>query len=300
DDKDKLSLIVDYYWDGAQWVNSSQNEFTYGSNEELLTIVYSSWNGNSWSNPEKFENVYDSSGNITQSTISYLDEEQWIVDQAINYEYDLMGNRTLLDVYYSDINLYREESVYDEQGNRAEYSIYELNWDTELLEKSRKTETSYDNSFAFEDLILPFMSEDEEEAYDDYYNYEEEELDLELLFKHKLLRLVSFEGDGENWLPESDYILEYSEQNVTSIGQENSGNKMSVYPNPASSQLTFFLEGLADSFQIKIFDMQGKVVISQLAENNTPISLESLNDGVYFYRLKSKGNNFSGKLVVKK
>lgn len=212
-----------------------------------------------------------------------------------------MGNRTLLDVYYSDINLYREESVYDEQGNRSEYSIYELDWDTELLEKSRKTETSYDNSFAFEDLILPFMSEDEEEDYDYYYDdYDEEELDLKTVFNHKLLHMVTYAGDGDNWLVESDFTLVYSEQNITSIGQENSGNKMSVYPNPTSSQATFLLEGAVDRFQVEIFDIQGKMVISQLGENNTPISLDGLNDGIYFYSLKSKGKNFSGKLVVKK
>lgn len=298
DDRGNRIQDLRYSWDGAQWVNSYQTEFTFGSNEELLTIVYSGWDGNDWSNPEKFENIYDSSGNIIQTTISYLDEEQWIVDQSINYEFDSMGNRILLDVYYSDISIYREESVYDEQGNRVEYSIYELSWDSGLMENIMKIETSYDNSFAFEDLILPFMSENEEEDYDDYYDYDDEELDLKTLFNHKLLRMVSYAGDGDKWLMESDFTLVYSEQNITSISQENSGNKMSVFPNPTSSQATFLLEGAVDRFQVEIFDIQGKMVISQLAENNTPISLESLNDGVYFYRLQSKGKIFNGKLVV--
>ena len=294
DDKGNQTQDLSYYWDGAQWEKTDQSEFTYNANGELTAIVSSTWDGSDWIISEKFENVYNPSGKISQSIYSVWEEEQWTIFESSEYEYDSIGNMTLLNVFILEINIYREESVYDEFGNQTENSVYEGNWDTGVLEKSWKTESIYDNDFTFEDLILPFTAADYEGDNEDIG------LDLNVLFKHKLLNLVNYEGDGDNWVLVSDYILVYSEQNTTGTGKESSENRVRLYPNPAGSQVTFTLDGTDGRFQIEVFDIQGKMVMSQTGENNKPISIESLGDGIYFYHLESKGNTYEGKLLVKK
>lgn len=194
----------------------------------------------------------------------------------------------LLTVYLEELPFYKEESVYDEAGNRTENISYELNWDSGLLEKSLKLEYTYDNSFSYEDLILPMASIDEGEGFD-----------LELTFKHKLTHMILYGSDGENWVFNSDYIFEYSDQGITAIRESKSETQLTLYPNPAAGQVTFTLDAAVDPFRVEMFDIQGKMVSSQTVENNKPVSIESLQEGVYFYRLNAQGQSYSGKLMVK-
>ena len=299
DDNGNQVQNISYLWDGAQWINSYQSKLTYNSNKDLTLIITSSWDGNAWVDNEKFQISYHPSGKISQSVYSFMEGDQWMEVQTFNYEYDLNGNMTLFDMRMEDITMFKEISVYDEYGNRVENSIYEGDWETGLLVNSWKAETSYDNSVAFEDLILPFIPEDyENDDDDDYSGYENEGLSLNLLFNHKLLRIVNYEGDGDNWVLESDYTLVYSEQNITGLGKENSGSGLRIHPNPASGQVSFTLDAAVDRFQLEIFDAQGKMLISQIAENNMPVSIGILEGGVYFYRLEAPGIKLNGKLLV--
>jgi hypothetical protein len=283
------ALTTNYDWNGTGWVSTRQSEFIYDDNQKLTEILSSEEDVEGWIELEKYKMYYDSNGYISRSEYWVWEENQWMIILTESYTYDSNGNTTLYDAYMQDMNLMKEESVYDEIGNRSEHSFYELNWETGLLEKVFKREYTYDNSFSFEDLILPFASRDE--AVD---------LDLELLFRHKLMTLADYEGDEENWVLVRDFILEWGEQNVTGLGELNSENQLSLYPNPASKQVTFTLEEAVGQFQVEMFDIHGKMVISQVCGNNSPCSIESLEEGTYFYRLKSSGNVYSGKFLVKR
>jgi len=293
DDRGNQDLSIEYDWDGAQWLKSNKSDFVYNDNDDLSSIVTSEWDGDGWITSEMFQNFFNNEGSVSRSEYSLWEEEQWIRYETMNYTYDSRGNLTLTDVNLFDIIIYREESVYDEQDNRTEYSFFEGSFETGQLENIWKTESDYDNSFSFEDLILPFTSDDFES------NDEDMGLDLELMFKHKLIRLVNYEGDGENWIMDSEYTLVYSEQNITGIEDLNREDGIYIYPNPASDQVTFTFEAEVDRFQVEIFDIEGKMVLSQLGQNNKAISLESLSEGIYFYRLESAGTILSGKLIVK-
>lgn len=281
---------------------SDSVSFRYDKNGNLIENISYEWYANQWVKGMKYEYAFDSEGNNTLSVTYIWVDTEWVnIYSKEEYSYDDKDKLSLTTDYQWDgaqwVNSYQNEFTYG--SNEELLTIVYSSWNGNSWSNPEKFENIYDSSGNITQTTISYL-EEEQWLVDQTIDYEEEELDLKVLFNHKLLRMVYFEGDGENWLMESDFTLVYSEQNISGISQENSGNRMSVYPNPASSQLTFILEGLADNFQIKIFDIQGKVVISQLAENNTPISLDALNDGVYFYSLKSKGKNFSGKLVVKK
>lgn len=73
-----------------------------------------------------------------------------------------------------------------------------------------------------------------------------------------------------------------------------------VYPNPAADVLNIESVNTAiDSYEI--FDIQGRKVISQKVNgvNNTVVSLQSLNSGVYFVKIHSQGGTYTQKFLKK-
>ena len=77
--------------------------------------------------------------------------------------------------------------------------------------------------------------------------------------------------------------------------------RMNLQPNPATSQVSLSVEGVAGMVNCAIIDMSGRVVFSSdfNAENTQVISLSNLAKGAYFVRITN--NNFSKveKLIVR-
>lgn len=48
----------------------------------------------------------------------------------------------------------------------------------------------------------------------------------------------------------------------------------------------------------ELYDMQGSKVLNRIISNNERINIESLNKGLYFYKLKADGKIQSGKVIV--
>lgn len=80
-------------------------------------------------------------------------------------------------------------------------------------------------------------------------------------------------------------------------------NQLSItlYPNPTSGDLNIELSGAADITAINIFDLQGRLVVTEQAERNSStqkISVANLNNGIYFIELvKTDGQKTTGKFI---
>lgn len=70
----------------------------------------------------------------------------------------------------------------------------------------------------------------------------------------------------------------------------------SVYPNPAKDVI--HLNGISDVASIKIFNMEGKVVMSQANQNNS-INISKLTSGIYLILVKDGDKTFSQKFIKK-
>lgn len=76
---------------------------------------------------------------------------------------------------------------------------------------------------------------------------------------------------------------------------------VSVYPNPVKDVLNFKLD--INSFDVKIIDVTGKVVMTTSSLNNTlTISTSNMNNGMYFYSITDRKGNFiqTNRFVVAK
>jgi hypothetical protein len=76
--------------------------------------------------------------------------------------------------------------------------------------------------------------------------------------------------------------------------EEMSKDIFSVHPNPSNGFLQFNTDKEIEKFLV--YDITGKKVFEKKNISNS-ISLE-LDNGVYFYRAKSSGGIFEGKIIV--
>ena len=81
------------------------------------------------------------------------------------------------------------------------------------------------------------------------------------------------------------------EQNIKST------NLFKCYPNP-TKEVVYFDVFLNTNYQLEIFDMLGKsVYLDNNYQNKSAIQIDFLNGGQYIYKLKTKENFFTGKLI---
>jgi hypothetical protein len=91
-----------------------------------------------------------------------------------------------------------------------------------------------------------------------------------------------------------------------SIGQVVTGFKdevikaasVKVYPNPATDAVTFELSEGSREARLELYNSSGKrETLQQLRSQKSEISLEKLRPGLYYYRVQTGRNVYSGKLV---
>jgi len=89
----------------------------------------------------------------------------------------------------------------------------------------------------------------------------------------------------------------YSPCGITSIGLELNGpDKVNIYPNPATDNI--YISNLFEKSMIKIYDIQGKLVLDNEVSDKEYINISILAKGIY--QVKFEGNNLSEtrKLII--
>jgi hypothetical protein len=77
--------------------------------------------------------------------------------------------------------------------------------------------------------------------------------------------------------------------------------EISISPNPAKNE--FFLKSARNSnveVIVEIYDISGKLHLTQRIFSSDPVSTKNLQDGVYFVKILDSGVKFSSKLIIKK
>jgi len=100
----------------------------------------------------------------------------------------------------------------------------------------------------------------------------------------------------------SNPLNEYSPVGISKVFSTNT-KPISVYPNPANSQINIRLPETANVYQCAIYDTQGKLILSfnNIRSGNQSINTESLKSGLYFIQFNSNtGENFANKFQISK
>jgi hypothetical protein len=73
--------------------------------------------------------------------------------------------------------------------------------------------------------------------------------------------------------------------------------EVKCFPNPSTNRL-FFDIPIEDNIDITVTSLFGENIITiQNYQNLSGIDISTLNKGVYFYRIKTKTKNYSGKFI---
>jgi hypothetical protein len=84
------------------------------------------------------------------------------------------------------------------------------------------------------------------------------------------------------------------------IKSVNAESPLKVYPNPTNNTLNVELERFVNNGTLTLFDMSGKLVLSQSVNgNSTQINLSALTAGNYILRLVENGTASAGVQVIK-
>lgn len=75
---------------------------------------------------------------------------------------------------------------------------------------------------------------------------------------------------------------------------------LKLYPNPASNNNNLYITSTSGADKsIEIYDMLGKLIQNNKADNNNPIDLSNLNTGVYLVKITEEGKTATQKLIIK-
>ena len=94
-------------------------------------------------------------------------------------------------------------------------------------------------------------------------------------------------------------MVHYCASQTTSIKKSAGISDVTIYPNPSNGK--FVIEANATTKQtIQIYDINGKVVLSQVIHDKTNIDISGLNEGVYNISIGSNEGIINKRLVIVK
>ncbi len=74
---------------------------------------------------------------------------------------------------------------------------------------------------------------------------------------------------------------------------------LQVYPNPATSEISFALPNNEIIESIKIYNLNGQIVKYIIKPDQTTIDVLDLNSGLYFIRIDTEANRYLSKMIKK-
>lgn len=98
-----------------------------------------------------------------------------------------------------------------------------------------------------------------------------------------------------------DFSLAVSGTEPMSVdSQELTG--VTLYPNPASDQVSLQMEQAGEEINFVVYDMNGRQVMNEKLQNNSGadhhLNISKLNNGVYFVNIETDGKKTTKKLIV--
>lgn len=253
------SLIVYSNWWSQTLIPQTKHEYIYDSCGYNTCCIHSSYNPveHLWWGFEKNEYIYDIKGNLTSEINSTWDESTiWRYHYMLNYTYDSFNNR--LGQTYS------------------EWNILEQSW-----KFINNAETTFNNEFGYQDLLLPYY------YYQEYFE-----------FSHLPIEKILYQYSDNTWYPYQNILYYFSDYLVTSC-LIRSEAELLVYPNPADKWLSFCWQNSNQKFDLVLTKIDGKTILSKSIYLNEILRIDDLPSALYLFKLIDHNNViFKGKILI--
>jgi hypothetical protein len=295
-----LSLV--YTWNDLSnnWVFSNKTEQSWDDLGRNTMFFHSIWNviGNQWDSILKSETSYDLSGNNSIKLTYIKDEANGGLILQSKYESEYDNNSKLIHeegyTWDKSVNEWKYQSktdyAYDPNGYRTLFDSYSWDNSTGSWINNIKIEDTYDTKG---NVTLEVRSRTDHVT-GEYIG----ESRLECVFdaSGNQLSYQSFEWDWER----NQFV--FYEKGTSYYSGHSTGSELphviNVYPNPAREYIVFDIVDPSDSAVAEIFDYHGKKVLEQKLPYPSEIYVNNLPRGLYFYRVKSAGKVYKGKIIL--
>jgi uncharacterized repeat protein (TIGR02543 family) len=94
----------------------------------------------------------------------------------------------------------------------------------------------------------------------------------------------------------SDITL-YAKWTPTTGIEDKEVSPLKIYPNPTTDNITIILPEDMDEAVVKLYDMQGRLLIIKRISHQDFISVSHFPSGLYIYNIKMEENEIKGKIV---
>jgi hypothetical protein len=332
DNNNNVLIEIDYYYQydeilqDYKWVPSYKYVYTYANNKETSVSYYnwvdstSLWEYDNYG--AKYEYSYDVNGNNTQY-ISYQYDttlSQLVPDYKEVYSFDLTksGSSALIPYpeYYTDPNRITGESYYyyNDGWQNDEELVYHY---SSFSSCGEYFTTSYDASTNVFTLILNPNTTANATSYlwdfgdgststqakpsHEFTNNEYYNVCLKITGagndECSYCRIIGKDDDGNVLRTEGFSMVVKEQSDLTAVSPiDVSINNLSIYPNPTSGSVTV---KTLESAAFELLTIQGQVLLTKEVSGTSTISLETIPQGIFIYKIAdSNGNIKTGKLVV--
>jgi len=263
---------IRYEWNYElnQWRNQVKGEYTYdGNGIEKMEIGFK-WNATDeiWENYYKYEFSINASGKVDKITTFKIDSSnQWI-------------------------GAYREEYVYDENGNVI--LLVNSEWDTIISDwvSKYKIEREFNtNSQMTFELTYRWNKDQNDWGFNDKRTF-----DFDINGNIKTANYYSWKINNNNW-----YLHHNSESFYSALVTNNKYftefPDIQVYPNPAHEIFTIELQN-NEFTSAQLFNSTGKLLKTLPLENGiNTYNISELESGIYFIRIPQRDMVVVKKLV---
>lgn len=285
--------VIDSIYDVSKkkWNLNYKTEIMNNPMGQATTVIYSNWNQNfkQWEYAGRDEFIYNLNGRQI-SFISYIWDEatsDWVYFAKFLENYNA-ANKLVQDSSYSWdgnqwVGFLNSTYTFDTNGNMISSTTLEWDENTKQWKFLVKDECTYDNTYSFQDILLP----------------ERVGLNQELYFNHKLDKQLYFIKNAGNFVNDETYTYYYSKINLTDVESQNLPIYQ-IYPNPARDY--FKIDGnLSKALELQILSMDGTIFYSKIINSELQVNTDLFPSGLYFYKINDREHHIkTGKLIIQK
>jgi len=304
DNNGNLSYIIMYgntvYRPSARNINSLQLQhkttYAYDTQQHLIEKVRLDWDENSQDWQPDYKVTYSYTNDLlSEKVFLSWDETQQNWENNNKYIYTYNNNDLLTEVIDKEwydtasqwVNSYQYEYHYDSYNNIVQE--IDRTWVNNLWENEDRYDYAYDNSYVYDDLILPKY----------YYDDDIEEY-MKSFFTHKLINGVEWTWDTSTntWKTDMQYDLYFNPRNVSGVNDHNLAG-VKLYPNPVDNLLVLNFDKKTNG-KFELYNLTGQKLLSQpIQSTKQTIDLQQIPSGLYLYHIQTSDGLISGRLLKK-
>ncbi len=325
------NISYDLNQDTGQWEAYWKIDYSYDEfGNHCSTNIYSlNKNNNMFIEIYKYESIYNASGKQTQYINSEWDIAtgllKYSVKNDISYNPDLKMKQSISSNWNDTLSKYifsdKAEYTYDANGKTATETGFKWDKITETWHTASKSEYSYDyqgNPTVEKNYVLDGTSAQLRLLSENNYTYDYSNSTSELILPpvaisdrfgsgytntrqgedvvNKIIEYQRYEWDETKKEPAvfSRTKYYYSDSNSSSIlDPEN----VTLYPNPVYDNLMIRYYDITSQVSFKLFDIQGREILSAIVANGEVFNVQNLSSGVYIYDISYPNHRQRGKLI---